>query len=626
MIENTVNYEDFKKEWLKEILDDNPSSVQKGNRFARKIIQQWLDFNDESDEIIFCDGSGDGGIDAAYFQKADENEENGYEGDRWYLIQSKYGSAFTGVDTVFLESRKVIDTIDGKRNNLSSISKDLVERLQSFKNRASDKDKLTLVFTTNEPFSESEYRALEDVKSLGEKRIGNFFDIASVNIKTIYNRLEVEKEKSKKIKLDITANLVQSGSDSLVGSVKLLNLYEFLKLYKDETHDLDLIYEKNVRKFLGGGKRVNKGISETINNAPELFGLYNNGITIVVEDYKLLEIDKFELIEPYIVNGCQTTKTIWNELRKRIDSGGTGKSTNHDEYMKRLAKGILVVKIVKVGSDGEELLINITKYTNSQNAVSQKDFIALEKSFKYWATEIDHKYNVYLEIQRGGWDSEKAKQKTTMKPKVYKGWANAFDLLKIFGAGWMDEPGLAYGKNPPFAPGGSIFKKIIESEYFGVEELYASYLLFRLTKKLNFGRNKNFPTRGQTRYLFCFTFVKLLKNIMIYNQRQIDPKSISNAIIIILSDSENAAAKNIYNSAIQVIDDYMTMGMESSIYKEPKFSGDSNAFLKDTKIGKNSDEYSPMFNNLIAIQKQFLRMPMGNMPPLSDEVINLLYG
>lgn len=623
IIETKLSFGAFEKMWLNEILKDNPSSVEKGTRFARKLVQQWLDFNDESDEILFCDGSGDGGIDAAYFQKADLSEENGYDGDHWYLIQSKYGKAFNGTETILIESQKIIDTLDGKRERLSSVANGLLERLKSFKSKASTNDKLTLVFATIEPLTDAELRALEDVKSMGKSRFGDLFEVSSVNLQTVFNRLEIEKEQQKKVKMDITSNLVQSGNELLVGSIKLINLYNFLKNYQKETNDLDLIYEKNVRKFLGVGKRVNIGIAETINNSPELFGLYNNGITIVVEDYKLLETDKYELIEPYIVNGCQTTRTIWNELRKKIDSGGTATINEHDEYLKRLNRGILVVKIVKVGVEGEELLINITKYTNSQNAVSQKDFIALEKSFKFWAAELDRKYNVYLEIQRGGWDSERAKQNSTMHPKSYKGWANAFDLLKIFGAGWLEEPGLAYGKNPPFAPGGSIFKRIIESDYFATEEIYASYLLLQLTKKLNFGRGRDFPTRGQTRYLFCFILIKLLKDVMVYASLSTDPKSVSQAIIKILIDSESEASKNLYNSVLQAIDEYMTSGMENSIFTEPKFTGDSNAFLKDTKIGKNED-YSPKLINLIALQKQILRRPMINMPAMSEIIVKTI--
>ena len=50
-----------------------------------------------------CDGAGDGGIDAAVFVKGDVAEE--IEGDSWLLIQSKYGSAFSGAETIGLEAR-----------------------------------------------------------------------------------------------------------------------------------------------------------------------------------------------------------------------------------------------------------------------------------------------------------------------------------------------------------------------------------------------------------------------------------------------------------------------------------------------------------------------------------------
>ena len=380
-----------------------------------------------------------------------------------------------------------------------------------------------------------------------------------------------------------------------------------------------LIYEKNVRKFLGGGRAVNRGIAETVHKQPERFGLYNNGITIVVENFEIQESDKYDLTEPYIVNGCQTTKTIWNELKKRLDSGGTGENPELEQYKDRLNKGILVVKIVKVGSDGEELMIKTTKYTNSQNSVGQKDFIALEKSFQFWAAELARQYNVYLEIQRGGWESEKAKQKTTLQPRTYDGWANAFDLLKVFGSAWLYEPGLAYGKNPPFAPGGSIFKRITESDYFGVQELYASYLLHDLTKKLNFGRGADFATRGQTRYLFGFVLIHLLKDVMVYAGMPTEPNDLSQAVIQTLTDYESEAAKNLYNSALQVVEGYMTKGTENSIFTEPGNTGDSNAFLKDVKLGK-SDDFSPKLINLIALQKQVLRLPMGTQPAMSAAI------
>lgn len=622
-ITQTISFDDFKANWLKDITDGNPSSVEIGNRFSKKLIMQWLDFNEDTDDIIFCDGSGDGGIDIAYLQRGDNMEDNSNEGDTWYLIQSKHGSAFAGKGTMLIEAQKLIDTIDGKTKRLSSLTSDLVERLQTFKNSASSKDKLVLVFATHNPLNEDEKRVLKDIKNLGRARLGNFFDTDAISIETIYQRVEENLSQYKKYILPFTANLVASGTDLLVGSVKLNNLFQFLKDYRAETGDLDLIYEKNVRKFLGSGKKVNAGIATTLRENPERFGLYNNGITIVVEDFKPIESDKYELTEPYIVNGCQTTRTIWETLYKKLEAGGTGSNPDLEEWKNRLKRGIVVVKVVKVGSNGEELLTNTTRYTNSQNAVGQKDFIALEGNFKLWTKEMGNNYNIFLEIQRGGWDSQKTLQRTNPSAKQFDDWANAFDLLKNYGAGWLNEPGLAFGKNPPFAPGGSIFKRIIESDNFSIKDLYASYLFQKLTQKVKFGRNSDKPTRRQTRYLFYFVLIELLKDCMMHSAIEITPKNISMCVIKVFNDIEGDAVKQLTDAALNVIDDYLTNGNEDAVFTEPKFNGDLNYFLKWEKLGKGTDN-SPKLSNLIAFTKRDMRRSVGGQQAPRDIVCSAL--
>jgi len=619
----TISYEEFKTDWLNEVIANNPTTVELGNRFSKKLIIQWLDFNEDSDDIIFCDGSGDGGIDIAYLQRGDATEDNANEGDTWYLIQSKHGSAFAGTDTLIIEAQKVIDTIDGKSKRLSSLTSDLVERLQMFRDSASPKDRLILVFATHDPLTEEQKRALDDIKNMGRARLGNLFDTDAVSIETIYQRVEENLSQYKKYIVQITANLVPSGNDLLVGSVKLTNLYQFLKNYRTETGDLDLIYEKNVRKFLGSGKKVNAGIANTLRENPERFGLYNNGITIVVEDFKLLESDKYEVTEPYVVNGCQTTRTIWDTLYKRLEAGGTGTNSDLEEWKLKLSKGIVVVKVVKVGANGEELLTNTTRYTNSQNAVGQKDFIALEGDFRLWAKEMGNTYNIFLEIQRGGWDSQKALQRTSIGAKQFDDWANAFDLLKNYGAGWLSEPGIAFGKNPPFAPGGSIFKRIIESDTFSIQDLYASFLLQKLSQKIKFGRNAEKPTRGQTRYLFYYVLTELLKDCMSYAEIDTSLSNVSDCVIRVFSDLENDAAKQLSDAALNVIDDYLTMGNEDAIFTEPKFTSDLNSFLKSEKLGRGTDN-TPKLSNLIAFTKRDMRRSIGGQQAARDIICSTI--
>src|SRR5689334_801835 len=93
-IPNTVpDLNQFRAEWIADVVKDDPSTIELGRRFAYKLITQWLDAAEPGTDLIFCDGAGDGGIDAVFLDRADDDIEAA-AGDTWYLIQNKYGSAF----------------------------------------------------------------------------------------------------------------------------------------------------------------------------------------------------------------------------------------------------------------------------------------------------------------------------------------------------------------------------------------------------------------------------------------------------------------------------------------------------------------------------------------------------
>jgi len=188
----TVTFEQFREEWLADIRSGNPSTVDLGNRFSHKILTQWLDISDDADEPIMCDGAGDGGIDIAYLHRneaADGSEGDALVmGDTWYLVQSKYGSAFAGLNTLIEESQKVFETLDGKRGKLSSLATGLLERLKTFREQASERDKLVLVFATVEPLTELQRTALKDIKVMGCARFGPLFDVESISVELIHKR------------------------------------------------------------------------------------------------------------------------------------------------------------------------------------------------------------------------------------------------------------------------------------------------------------------------------------------------------------------------------------------------------------------------------------------------------
>ncbi|MGA2093494.1 MAG: AIPR family protein [Sedimentisphaerales bacterium] len=627
---NNLTFEAFEKEWLADIIAGNPSTIELGNRFSRKLVSQWLEFGEDiesPDDIAYCDGTGDGGIDIAYLQRGDDTEENSNGGDTWYLVQSKYGSAFVGTKTLLEEAQKVIDTLDGKRNNLSSLASGVVERLQTFRAQASEKDKFVLVYATQRPLSEDEKRTIEDIRAMGKHRLGLMFETDAVSLETIYHRTLEEVSHVKKTRVSITAHLVPSGEEMLVGSVGLVQLFEFLKKYKSSTGDLDMLYEKNVRKFLGNRRKVNKGIENTLLTKPERFGLYNNGITIVVEGFQKLPNNiEYELIEPFVVNGCQTTRTIWEVLYKKLEAGGTGQNTELEMWKRALGKGIVVIKIVKVGIGGEELLTETTRYTNSQNAVSEKDFLALESDFQKWSKNMASKYNIFLEIQRGGWDSQKAYQKQHPEAKAFSECVNAFDLLKVYGAAWFGEAGISFGKNPPFAPGGSLFHKIVNQEEFGLDDLYAAFLLYKAGGRFKFGRGAEKQQRGQTRYLFYMLTVELLKDCFIAAGKEATNKNITNAFLKLFSPQNENVLNALLEYAIAIADDYLTIGHEYCVFKEPKYlekGSDLNSFLKWEQLGRGNQS-TPLLNNLISQYKIAMKGGIGGQPKYRDMIRDII--
>lgn len=631
------DFESFVQVWLEDVREGTPSTLEIGRRFAHKLLAQWRDADASSIDLVYCDGTGDGGIDVAFLDRGDEDTatEESSGGHTWYLVQSKYGSAFRGSDTLLREGQKVIDTLDGKRTNLSSLAEGLLERLTSFRQQSSERDRIVLVFATERTLDEEQRRTMLDVRAMGNARLGGRFEVEAVSIETIYFRnLEASKLIAQKmVSVPVNGNLVPSGDDFLVGSVPLFDLYNFLKAYRDTTEDLDQLYEKNVRRFLGGRRKVNKAIQDTLRDAPEKFGLYNNGITIVVADFKKDNNGTFYLTEPYVVNGCQTTRTIWEVCQQRLEAGGTGSSPEMEEWKRRMGQGSVVTKIISVGRTGEELLGAITRYTNSQNAVREQDFLALTSDFRDWAKQMADKFGVFLEVQRGGWDSQRSLQRQHTSSRQFSRFANAFDIIKVYGAGWLGEAGLAFGKNPPFLPQGTVFKKIVDSEGveagqpFGVDDLYAAYLLQQIASEYDFGRGASKPSRRQTKFIFYVTILELLKDTLSRAGLPATSKDLSLAIIKLLSEESRSLSHRLFDTAADFIDGYLTQGSDNSIFDEPSyknaFNYDLNAFLKWERLGKTESD-CPRFRAGLAVAKMTMGQKIQGQPSCRETITSLV--
>lgn len=616
------SYEAFRDEWLDDVRQGAPSTVELGNRFAAKLVAQWRDLGPDPADVHYCDGSGDGGIDVALLHRGEGGAEgDAPEGDTWYLVQSKYGSAFQGAGTLLEEGRKVIDTLDGRTARLSSLADGLLGRVTTFRQSASPLDRIVLVYGTVDPLDDTERRTMADVLAMGRARLGPLFDVEAVSVETIYQRTLDEAAHEAQVRVPLRAEVSSASDDLLIGAVALTDLYAFLKAYREATQDLDRLYEKNVRRFLGGRGKVNKRIQQTLQDEPERFGLYNNGITVVVADFARADGDgsAVTLADPYVVNGCQTTRTVWEVCRQKLDAGGTGTSAALTEWRERAGRGVVVTKIVKVGAGGEALLQEITRFTNSQNAVRDKDFLALSGDLRTWAAQMAERHGVYLEIQRGGWDSQKAWQKQHPGAgRHFTQAANAFDLLKVYGSGWLGEAGRAFGKNQPFLPGGVVFRQITEQPEitggFGTDDLYAAYRLEEAANGFKFGRGAEKASRRQTRFLFYMIVLDLLKDVLVRSSLPHAGKDLTRALNALFAPGREDARGDLLNAAIDALDEYMTEGTEDSVFEEPSFrndyNGDLNSFIKAEQFGK-TEQFTPRFRSLLQSTKRTLGRARG---------------
>ena len=78
-------------------------------------------------------------------------------------------------------------------------------------------------------------------------------------------------------------------------------------MYKDD------LFSGNPRNYLGAGKRKNKinlGIMDTVQEQPENFWAYNNGLTALVNDYEIDDDNITKVHGITIINGAQSTGAI----------------------------------------------------------------------------------------------------------------------------------------------------------------------------------------------------------------------------------------------------------------------------------------------------------------------------
>ena len=159
-----------------------------------------------------------------------------------------------------------------------------------------------------------------------------------------------------------------------ISAMSLKNLYE--------SYSRQGLFAQNLRYYVKQAKTDSK-IIDSIQNKPENFWYYNNGIIIICKNYKLngksLLLDEFS-----IINGGQTTKLIGD--------------TDFDKDFYIQCK--IVRNKYKDEKQTSQFIADVAEASNTQKPIKDKDIVANRVEQRELKAKMT-KVNVFVQIKRG---------------------------------------------------------------------------------------------------------------------------------------------------------------------------------------------------------------------------------
>lgn len=269
--------------------------------------------------------------------------------------------------------------------------------------------------------------------------------------------------------------------DALLCNIRGYDLAELCNKYISSSMGRNILFGQNLRDSLGEKKsKTYNAMVETIDNEPERFWNYNNGITIICEELDADKkedngiVDLIKIRNFSIINGAQTTSALGAYLKEAILS-------QNKQKIEQLKKVYVLVRIMQVKN--ESLRGNISIYNNLQNPISSRDMVAnnyeqneLHKKLK--TGEIPH---IFMEIRRG--------QYIPPQPRFEKHQQTSNeDIAQVAAAAFLIEPFKAKDKKKTLFNKANACEEYIVNEYYD-EIFYLSKtddkkgVLFQKTKR-----------------------------------------------------------------------------------------------------------------------------------------------
>jgi len=306
------------------------------------------------------DGANDDGIDAISYSNITKTV---------YIIQSKYQEHTPSPTDVEKFTRGIRHLLDG---NYDFMNRKLQSRREEIDENLNDCDHIVAVFcylSADAPAEETLDVSTKFTNDINAS--GNILEFQYMKLNDIHAERRIAQT-MENAEVDLQVEKWLTPGDYKKEIMGIVTGNQIAELY---TRFGDALFDNNIRKVIQNSE-TNNLILDTIRNTPTSFWAYNNGITILANTINcigkprpsLSGSERFKLSSVSIVNGAQTSGALGRALDEGIPLD--------DIYV--------TVRIISTEDQEEDFGQNVTRFTNTQNTIGVREFVALDPNQEYW--------------------------------------------------------------------------------------------------------------------------------------------------------------------------------------------------------------------------------------------------
>lgn len=521
--------EDYLKNEFKGLIDGlGKSALDKERNFLSKaaaacflMVHAGVEKQQAVDACV--DGGGDNGIDSIYI---------GPTNVIW-LVQSKYihdGTGEPSLGDAGLFRDGVNAVVDGQLHLCKTLSVDTVARLRKVMSEP-HQVVFALVYTgtsMDETRRTMFGKVVQRVNAVAPGR-ARFVRFGLSDFHDALTQQFAEPEINGVRIVLRNYGLIEGVARAFYGSMLVKDL---AALYLEKGNAL---VQANIRRYRGSSE-VNQEMTSTLHNDAAKFFFFNNGVTLICRSIRPDSLDEsrssgiFHLDGVSIINGAQTAGTVAQEPLAHYDK-------NPAE---------LLVTCIELPADDMGFADDVTRYRNSQNAVSPQDFAALDDNQESWRRTLQSEGITYV-VKRSAVDSPADEKTFTLmdaaEARALRGDAGFRLLLERPARLWDRSADLAGNKATPDRP--SAYKTLFP-DALTARQLWRTVQIVRFVQKTV--EQDALSMQSQEDAEFARNSIRLLVHIILINCRTLcDGESLA------LSDDEKSVLSDVLDRTRSVL-------------------------------------------------------------------------